>query len=162
MGPLAESRVVDPLTIALLALLLALQVLDGWTTYRLLANGGRELNPLMRYAIERLGLARALCATLAGDGSSGMFTTALSATSQDPATHYISSGLIESEFADLLPLSSTPGQPDVVHSLALQSGMSVSVDDVTRLLAAVDVSEEPPAEALDRLGLRLSAEPEEM
>ena len=32
----------------------------------------------------------------------------------------------------------------------------------TWVLAAVDVSEQAPAEALDRLGLRLSAEPEEM
>lgn len=107
---------------------------------------------------EHADLARSLCATLAGDGGTGMFTTALSPTGTEPATHWISSGLIESEFADLLPLSSTPGQPDVVHSLALQSGMSVSVDDVTRLLAAVDVSEEPPAEALGRLGLAMSTD----
>ena len=40
--------------------------------------------------------------------------------------------------------------------------MSVSIDDITRLLAAVDVSEQPPAEALDRLGLAMAAEPEEM
>lgn len=48
------------MTIALLALLLALQVADGRTTYLVLSRGGRELNPLMRYAIEKLGLARAL------------------------------------------------------------------------------------------------------
>lgn len=107
---------------------------------------------------EHAELARALCAALAGDGGSGMFTTALSATGQDPATHYISSGLIEQSFADLLPLGSTPGQPDVVHSLALQSGMSVSIDDITRLLAAVDVSEQAPAEALERLALAMAVE----
>ena len=108
--------------------------------------------------VDHVDLARSLCATLAGEGGSGMFTTPLSPTGDYPPTHWISSGLIEDAFADLLPLSSTPGQPDVVHSLALQSGMSVSVDDVTRLLAAVDVSEEPPAEALGRLGLALSNE----
>ena len=43
---------------------------------------------------------------------------------------------------------------------AQQAGMSVSIDDITRLLAAVDVSEQAAQEALDRLGLRLSAEPE--
>ena len=110
--------------------------------------------------VDHVDLARSLCATLAGDGGTGMFTTALSPTGTEPATHYISSGLIESEFANLLPLGSTPGQPDVVHSLALQSGMSVSVDDITRLLAAVDVSEQPPAEALERLGLAMASEPE--
>lgn len=109
---------------------------------------------------EHVDLARALCAALAGEGGSGMFTTALSPNGVEPATHWISSGLIESEFADLLPLGSTPGQPDVVHSLALQSGMFVSIEDIAGLLAAVDVSEQPPAEALDRLGLAMAAEPE--
>ena len=107
---------------------------------------------------EHVELARKLCETLAGPGGAGMFTTPLSTTGDDPATHYISSGLIESDFADLLPLGSTPGQPDVVHSLALQTGMSVSIDDITRLLAAVDVSEQPPAEALERLGLAMAVE----
>ncbi len=107
---------------------------------------------------EHVDLARKLCETLAGPGGAGMFTTPLSTTGIDPATHWISSGLIESEFADLLPMGSTPGQPDVVHSLALQAGTSVSIDDITRLLAAVDVSDQPHAEALDRLGLAMAVE----
>ena len=118
---------------------------------------------------EHVELARSLCATLAGDGGSGMFTTALSATGQDPATHYISSGLIESEFADLLPLIEFPadadpvihpGQPDLITQMATDQGMCVTVDEVQALLASVDVTEQPPTDALDRLGLRLSAEPE--
>ena len=44
----------------LLALLIVLQYYDGMTTYRLLSRGGRELNPLVRYAINKLGLERAL------------------------------------------------------------------------------------------------------
>lgn len=43
-------------------------------------------------------------------------------------------------------------------TLAHDAGMSVSVDDVTRLLAAVDVSEQSPAEALERLGLAMAVE----
>ena len=43
---------------------------------------------------------------------------------------------------------------------AHDAGMSVSVDDVTRLLAAVDVSAQPPHAALDRLGLAMASEPE--
>lgn len=118
---------------------------------------------------EHVDLARALCAALAGDGGSGMFTTPLSPTGTEPATHWISSGLIEDAFADLLPLLSVDvtdaplaGHPDHVCTLAHEAGMSVSVDDVTRLLAAVDVSAHPPHAALERLGLRLSTEPEEM
>lgn len=114
-------------------------------------------------------LARKLCETLAGPGGAGMFTTALSATGDDPATHYISSGLIESDFADLLPLIEFPadadpvihpGQPDLITQMATDQGMGVTVDEVQALLASVDVTEQPPTDALDRLGLRLSAEPE--
>ena len=118
---------------------------------------------------EHADLARLLCETLAGPGGAGMFTTALSTTGVDPATHYISSGLIESEFADLLPLIEFPadadpvihpGQPDLITQMATDQGMGVTVDEVQALLASVDVTEQPPTDALDRLGLRLSAEPE--
>ena len=118
---------------------------------------------------EHVELARKLCETLAGPGGAGMFTTPLSTTGVDPATHYISSGLIESEFADLLPLIEFPadadpvihpGQPDLITQMATDQGMGVTVDEVQALLASVDVTEQPPTDALDRLGLRLSAEPE--
>ena len=118
---------------------------------------------------EHADLARKLCETLAGPGGAGMFTTALSATGDDPATHYISSGLIESDFADLLPLIEFPadadpvihpGQPDLITQMATDQGMGVTVDEVQALLASVDVTEQPPTDALDRLGLRLSTEPE--
>ena len=118
---------------------------------------------------EHVELARKLCETLAGPGGAGMFTTPLSTTGVDPATHYISSGLIESDFADLLPLIEFPadadpvihpGQPDLITQMATDQGMGVTVDEVQALLASVDVTEQPPTDALDRLGLRLSAEPE--
>lgn len=118
---------------------------------------------------EHVELARKLCETLAGDGGSGMFTTPLSPTGTEPATHYISSGLIEDAFADLLPLIEFPadadpvihpGQPDLITQMATDQGMGVTVDEVQALLASVDVTEQPPTDALDRLGLRLSAEPE--
>lgn len=118
---------------------------------------------------EHVDLARVLCETLAGPGGAGMFTTPLSTTGVDPATHYISSGLIESDFADLLPLIEFPadadpvihpGRPDLITQMATDQGMGVTVDEVQALLASVDVTEQPPTDALDRLGLRLSAEPE--
>ena len=120
---------------------------------------------------EHAELARALCSALAGEGGSGMFTTPLSPTGDYPPTHWISSGLIESEFADLLPLIEFPadadpvihpGQPDLITQMATDQGMGVTVDEVQAMLASVDVTEQPPTDALDRLGLRLSAEPEEM
>ena len=51
-------------------------------------------------------LAQALCEAAAeGDAGKGMFTTGLSETGTEPATHYISSGHIYESLADLLPLT---------------------------------------------------------
>ena len=114
---------------------------------------------------EHVDFARSLCATLAGEGGSGMFTTPLSPTGDYPPTHWISSGLIEDAFADLLPLLSVDvtdaplaGHPDHVCTLAHDAGMAVSYDDIVRLFSAVDVSAQPPHAALERLGLALSNE----
>jgi hypothetical protein len=116
---------------------------------------------------EHVELARKLCETLAGPGGAGMFTTPLSTTGIDPATHYISSGMIESDFAELLPLIEFPadadpvihpGQPDLITQMATDQGMGVTVDEVQALLASVDVSEQAPAEALDMLGLEIVIE----
>ena len=43
------------MTIALTLLLLALQVADWWTTRRILAAGGKELNVVVRWLINRIG-----------------------------------------------------------------------------------------------------------
>ena len=115
--------------------------------------------------VDHVDLARSLCATLAGEGGSGMFTTPLSPTGHEPITHFISSGAIEKPFADLLPLLSVDvtdaplaGHPDHVCTLAHDAGMAVSYDDIVRLFSAVDVSAQPPHAALERLGLALSNE----
>lgn len=44
----------------LLSLLLLLQYYDGLTTYRVLSKGGRELNPLVRWCINKFGLRNGL------------------------------------------------------------------------------------------------------
>ena len=117
--------------------------------------------------------ARAACAGLAGPGGSGMFTTPLSPTGEAPPTHYISSGLIEAPFADLLPLTSVSyaedGTPSVetrsgnvalTVQLATAAGLSITEAEVTMLLFAVDVSEQSAEDALVRLGLQMITEPE--
>jgi len=43
------------MTYLLLAALVALQLADIWTTLRVLAQGGRELNPLLAYLFARFG-----------------------------------------------------------------------------------------------------------
>ena len=115
--------------------------------------------------------ARGACAGLAGPGGSGMFTTPLSSTGEAPPTHYISSGLIEAPFADLLPLTSVtygedgtpststrPGNVALTAHLATEAGLSITEADLAALLAGVDVSEQQPHEAMSRLGLQIMVE----
>ena len=117
--------------------------------------------------------ARAACAGLAGPGGSGMFTTPLSSTGEAPPTHYISSGLIEEPFADLLPLtavtygedgtlstSTRPGNVALTVQLATDAGLLITEAEVSALLSAVDVSEQSAEDALTRLGLKITTEPE--
>lgn len=117
--------------------------------------------------------ARAACAGLAGPGGSGMFTTPLSPTGEAPPTHYISSGLIEAPFADLLPLTSVsyaedgtpsvetrPGNVALTVQLAADAGLPITEAEVSALLSAVDVSAQSAQDALTSLGLKLIAEPE--
>ena len=117
--------------------------------------------------------ARAACAGLAGPGGSNMFTTPLSPTGEAPPTHYISSGLIEEPFVDLLPLTSVnyaedgtpsvatlPGNVALTVQLATDAGLPITEAEVTTLLFAVDVSEQSAEDALARLGLKIIIEPE--
>lgn len=103
-------------------------------------------------------LARDLCAALAGPGGEGMFTTGLSADGSVAATHWISAGLIDAQFAALLPLGDTPGQPETVFALAQQAGMTVTLEQVQALLAAVVVTELEPLAAIEAQGLALTQE----
>jgi len=114
-------------------------------------------------------LAQGLCAAAAeGDAGVGMFTTGLSETGTEPATHYISSGAIFDDLASLLPLttvepSTDDGEPDMVterpgnvafvEGLAAQAGITLPAGTVAGLFDALDVSEQGPFEAVARLGL---------
>ena len=117
------------------------------------------------------GAARAACAGLAGPGGSNMFTTSISPTGEAPPTHYISSGMLEAPFADLLPLtvvtygedgtpstSTRPGNVALTTQLAVEAGLPITEAAVAALLAGVDVSEQQAEEALARLGLQIVAE----
>ena len=112
--------------------------------------------------------ARALCKGLAGVAGDGMFTTGLSATGKAPATHYISSGPISHDMTVLLPckrvskdkdgkavVTTAPGMPDAVPALATKAGISTTKTKITALYAAIDVSDQPPFEAMARLGLQV-------
>lgn len=115
-------------------------------------------------------LAQGLCVAAAGEAAAGMFTTGLSPTGEAPATHFISSGAIETQLADILPVATitvvegvetlTPatGDLDAVLGLAAAAGVPVDLATVEGLFAALDVSEQSPFTAMERLGLQIVKE----
>ena len=120
-------------------------------------------------------LAQGLCEAAAeGDAGKGMFTTGLSPDGSAPATHYISSGYIFQEFADLLPLtavnydiegspilSTRPGNVAVVEAMAAQAGFDLAPGTIGALFDAIDVTdvyEVGPHERLAQLGLSIITE----
>ncbi len=118
------------------------------------------------------GKAQALCKGLAGVAGDGMFVVGLSASGNAPATHYISAGPISSDMAALLPctsvttdaegkqtVSTTPGMPEAVPALAPKDGLRTTKTKITALYAAIDVSDQPPFEAMARLGLQIVQAP---
>jgi hypothetical protein len=113
-------------------------------------------------------LAQGLCEGLAGEAGKGMFVTELSLTGSAPATHTISAGPIGDDFASLLPLTivdaediatTTHGNVDAIVYLAGEKGITIDPAQLSALLGAIDVSEQPPFVAMDRLGLKLVIKP---
>lgn len=113
-------------------------------------------------------LAQGLCAAAAeGDAGKGMFTTGLSADGTKPATHYISSGPIATEFGDLLPLTSfdeegepttRPGAVATVEAIADRAGITLPAGTIAALFAAIEVTEQEPFTAMARLGVQIVQE----
>ena len=90
---------------------------------------------------------RLACEALAGAGGSGMYSVPLSPNGELPATHWISSGLIEQAFADLL------AAPDALAAVASAAGLDPA--PLVAIVAAADISDESADVALARLGLQL-------
>lgn len=102
-----------------------------------------------------------------------MWTTGLSATGAEPATHYISTGFIPPEFAHMVPeqfwvqdedgvwvqTGSNPGNPVAVYEACVAAGMTVTLEQVEAVFAVADVTEQEPFVAMGRLGVMI-IEPE--
>lgn len=115
-----------------------------------------------------VSLARDIAASF-GPGGEGMFTTPLSASGIDPATHYISTGYVPPEYGYLVPLQvwalneegnwvlveSEPGDPVAVYTAATAQGVVCTQADVDALFAAADVTEQEPFTAMGRLDLTI-------
>ena len=113
-------------------------------------------------------LAQEIAATLS-PGGVGMWTTGLSPTGAEPATHFISTGFIPPEFAHMVPeqfwtqdetgawvqTGSEPGNPVAVYEACTAAGMTVTLGQVEAIFAVADVTEQEPFVAMGRLGLVL-------
>lgn len=111
---------------------------------------------------DQVEFARALPPAIAGASGSGMWTTPLSPTGAEPATHFISAGLIDQQFAALMPLTQypadaepilTPGNPEIAAHLATEAGVPTTAEQVQALFAVCDCTEQDPEVAMSRLGL---------
>jgi len=114
-------------------------------------------------------LAQQIAATLS-PGGVGMWTTGLSPTGEEPATHYVSTGFIGPDFAHMVPeqiwtqddtgawvqTASTPGNPQAVYEACTAAGMTVTLADIEAIFAVADVANQEPFVAMARMGLVLA------
>jgi hypothetical protein len=113
--------------------------------------------------------AQTLCKAAVGLSGDGMWLAGASPTGNTPATWYVAEGLIQSQFAALLPLwlpsqdsitliwttaQTSMGDAATVTSMATTGGMTVTLLQVQALFAAVDVTQQDVWTALDRLSLK--------
>jgi hypothetical protein len=114
-------------------------------------------------------------ASLAGGGDA-WWTTPLSASGKAPATHFISTGMIPAHIVQMLPLqtweqngssvwiktASTTGQSQPLHGFLLSRGVTTySLAQIEAMMAAADVTEQPPFTAMGRMGLTIINPPME-
>lgn len=93
-------------------------------------------------------LARALASGLSDRGV-GMFEVGLSTTGNEPATHYISVGMIDAQIRDLLTDAAA------LFAACNAAGAPVTLAQCTALVSQSDVSDQEPFAAFSRLGLQL-------
>lgn len=115
-----------------------------------------------------VSLARQIAASF-GPGGKGMWTTPLTPTDANTATHYISSGYIPEQFAYLVPnkvwsmdeegnwvvTSEEAGDAVAVYNLAIEAEINCEQEDIDALFATVDVSDQEPFVAMSRLDLKI-------
>lgn len=112
-------------------------------------------------------LARMIAASF-GPGGQGMWTTGLSPTGQEPASHYISSGYIPAQFAYMVPCAqwafqdgawvvtdTIPGDATAVYQVAQAAGIDCTQSDVDALFSESDVTEQEPFVAMERMNLKI-------
>lgn len=132
---------------------------------------------------EFVELARKITETLAPVGGKGMYTTPLSSTGEESATHWISSGYIDEDYANLLPLVEwkyeisegseegnwtktfvSNGYPEIILDMYTQAIQipeeepivsDVTLEEITDMLNSSDITLETPQQSWARLGIQL-------
>jgi hypothetical protein len=94
-------------------------------------------------------LTRQLAEGLAGESGANMWTTPLSATGANPPTHYISTGLIQDNFAALML------DAEAIYEAAEGA---VPLATIQAMLAASDITESEPHARMAELGLQMVQE----
>lgn len=85
----------------------------------------------------------------------GMWTTPLSATGVEPASHYISSGHVAPEFAALTNDPALLFQAAQAGAAAQGIALNYTQQQMADAMAASDVSMDQPFDAMARMGLQL-------
>ena len=112
--------------------------------------------------------SRAIAAAF-GSGGVGMWTTPLSASGLDPATHFISTGYIQSEYAALSPMATWElseqgnwiqadyyaGDAAAVYGACQQAELPYTQAQIEGVFSRSDVSQQEPFVALGRMGLTI-------
>ena len=115
-------------------------------------------------------LARQIAETLSPAGVN-MWLVGLSADGQEPATHYVSTGLIGEDFAAMVPCTfwaqdedgnwvetgSEPGNAArvVLACAAAEPPLVVTAAEVQAVMDASDISDQEPFTAFSRMGLTM-------
>lgn len=113
-------------------------------------------------------ISRSIAAAF-GPGGVGMWMTSLSASGQEPATHYISSGYISAEYVALSPMttwelteqgswiqaSHYAGDAATVYAYASEAGLPYTLAEIEGVFSRSDVSQQEPFIAMGRLALKI-------
>lgn len=113
-------------------------------------------------------VAQQIAAALSPAGA-GMWTTPLSTTGQEPATHYISTGFIGEDFAYMVPeqmweqdkeglwscVANEGGDASAVYDACVAAELAITLADIEAVFAPADVTAQDPFVAMQRLGLSI-------
>lgn len=104
-----------------------------------------------------------------GAGGAGMWETPLSSSGADPATHYISTGIIPDEFARMMPMQeweqdetgkwvlirTVTGDPEIVWRASNAQGVQCTLFQIQKIFDTSDITGQEPFVAMGRLNLKI-------